>query len=140
MPTNLRFVVGGLVIVAAVGYLMYTGIRETSAYYFTIDEFLAREDTLDETGVRVAGRVRPGSIEYDPRTLHLSFEMGRFEEGAAAGALLPVAFTGVKPDMFAEGRDVIVEGRYSDGTLRADKVLTSCPSKYEAKLEPDGAG
>jgi cytochrome c-type biogenesis protein CcmE len=44
-----------------------------------------------------------------------------------------VAFTGIVPDMFAEGRDVIIEGRYLDGTLHAQQIMTSCPSKYEPK-------
>jgi cytochrome c-type biogenesis protein CcmE len=41
--------------------------------------------------------------------------------------------------MFADGRDVIVEGRYTDGELRASQVLTSCPSKYEAKTAASAA-
>ena len=135
MNGNLRFVFGGVVIAAAIGWLMFTAIRETSSYYMTIDEFLPQREALAGTGVRVAGRVKPGSIDYDPRTLRLEFSMGDFEEGAP-GPAVPVAFTGIKPDMFAEGRDVIVEGRYHEGRLEADKVLTSCPSKYEAKHEP----
>ena len=150
MNRNLRFVVGGLVIVGAVAYLMYVGIRETSAYYLTIDEFLPKKETLVGTGLRVAGRVAPGTIEYDPRTLNLSFRMGHFVNKASPvvkdappGETVPVAFTGIKPDMFADGRDVIVEGKFEGGTLRADKVLTSCPSKYEPELEakaPAGVG
>jgi cytochrome c-type biogenesis protein CcmE len=35
--------------------------------------------------------------------------------------------------MFAEGRDVIIEGKYVDGTLQAQTIMTSCPSKYEAE-------
>jgi len=36
------------------------------------------------------------------------------------------------PDMFAEGRDVIIEGRYNAGSaLSAKTIMTSCPSKYE---------
>jgi len=136
---NVRFLVGGLAIAAAVAYLMYTGIRETSAYYLTIGEFLPQRESLSGTGLRVAGRVRPGSIAYDASTLRLQFDMGEFEKDAS-GPFVPVRFTGIKPDMFADGRDVIVEGRYTDGALQADKVLTSCPSKYEAKPEaPDQA-
>lgn len=135
MNRNLRFVVGGLLIVGAIGYLMYTGIRETSLYYLTIQEFLPQRQALSDTGVRIAGRVQAGSILWDPRTLELGFHLGEFENGRNAGPFVPVAFTGTKPDMFAEGRDVIVEGKYSGGVLRADKVLTSCPSKYEAKVE-----
>ena len=46
---------------------------------------------------------------------------------------MPVYFVGVTPDMFksAGGSDVIVEGKYRDGIIHAQSVLTSCPSKYE---------
>lgn len=136
MKTNLRFAIGGLVISATVGYLILLGISRTSSYYLTIGEFLPQREALAGEGVRVAGRVRPGSIDYDPKTLRLSFEMGELGE-AVASESLPVAFTGIKPDMFADGRDVIVEGHYREGTLHADQVLTSCPSKYEADIEAD---
>jgi cytochrome c-type biogenesis protein CcmE len=37
--------------------------------------------------------------------------------------------------MFAEGRDVIVEGTYGHGgSFHARTLLTSCPSKYEAEV------
>jgi len=52
---------------------------------------------------------------------------------------VPVHYQGVLPDMFAEGRDVIVEGRYdAGGALAAKTLMTSCPSKYEP--EKPGAG
>ncbi len=137
MHPNVRFVIGGLVIVSAIAYLMYTGIRETSAYYLTIQEFLPRKESLQGSALRVAGRVAPGSVQYDPKTLHLTFQIGEFVNGSTAGPSVPVEFTGIKPDMFGEGRDVIIEGRYSGGTFEAHKVLTSCPSKYEAKPEPE---
>jgi cytochrome c-type biogenesis protein CcmE len=137
---NLRFIGGGLAIVAAIAWLMVVGIRETSSYYLTIDEFLPRKDTLGDSPLRVAGRVRAGSIDWDAKTLALRFAIGAFDEGGSVGPAVPVAYTGIKPDMFADGRDVIIEGRYREGTIHADKVLTSCPSKYEAKLEPPTAG
>ena len=139
MNRNFRFVFGSAVIVAAIGWLMYTGIRETSAYYLTIQEFLPKKTEYGNMPLRVAGRVKPGSIDYDARTLDLKFDLAGFPEGGKSGETtaeaVPVAFTGIKPDMFADGRDVIVEGRYTDGVLRAKQVLTSCPSKYEAKTK-----
>ena len=43
--------------------------------------------------------------------------------------------------MFADGRDVIVEGRVVDGVFRARSLLTTCPSKYEAERQkPAEAG
>ncbi len=132
MNRNLRFVIGSAVIVAAIGWLMYTGIRETSAYYLTIQEFLPKKDEYAAMPLRVAGRVQPGSIAYDARSLDLKFHLAGFP-GESEGQFVPVAFNGIKPDMFADGRDVIVEGRYESGVLHAKQVLTSCPSKYEAK-------
>jgi cytochrome c-type biogenesis protein CcmE len=139
MNRNLRFLVGSMVIVAAIGYLMYTGIRETSSYYLTIQEFLPKREQMRDTPLRVAGRVQPGSIAYDARTLSLRFHLASFTDASAGDASVPVAFTGIKPDMFADGRDVIVEGRYSGDVLQASQVLTSCPSKYEAKTAAETA-
>src|ERR1700730_12699740 len=94
--------------------------------------------------LRVAGRVKAGTISWDPATLALGFAMvsSPHPDGsppkpvpAAAPAEFRVGAGGEpKPDMFAAGRDVIVEGRLaSDGTIEARQVLTSCPSKYIAK-------
>jgi cytochrome c-type biogenesis protein CcmE len=128
-----KFFIGVLLVVGAVGYLIYTGIRETSTYYLTIEEFLPKREALANEGVRVAGRVQVGSVRWDPKDLHLSFVLGPFKEGTEdQTAGVPVHYQGILPDMFAEGRDVIVEGRYDVGSaLSAKTIMTSCPSKYE---------
>jgi cytochrome c-type biogenesis protein CcmE len=135
-----KFFLGVLLIVGAVGYLMYTGIRETSTYYLTIEEFLVQREALANEGIRVAGRVQEGSMKWDPKDLYLSFVLGPFKEGTEQRrAGVPVHYQGILPDMFAEGRDVIVEGRYDAGnTLAAKTIMTSCPSKYEP--QKTGAG
>lgn len=140
MNRNLRFVVGSMVIVGAIAYLMYTGIRETSSYYLTIQEFLPKREQYGDTPLRIAGRVKAGSIDYDARTLRLRFQLAAFADSGLQDVGVPVSFTGIKPDMFADGRDVIVEGRYMKGVLEANQVLTSCPSKYEAKVTADAGG
>jgi cytochrome c-type biogenesis protein CcmE len=130
-----KFGVGASLLVAAIGYLMYAGLQQSSTYYFTIEEFLPRKQELAGQGVRVAGRVAAGSLwkQTTAKGSEMTFAIGDFTEPDAIGETLPVAFTGIVPDMFAEGRDVIIEGRYVDGTLRAQQIMTSCPSKYEAK-------
>lgn len=122
-------------LVGALGYLMYAGVEQGSVYYFTVEEFQARKAEMANQGVRVAGRVSTGSVQRrtSAKGTELKFTLGDFAEGggAQAAGLIAVEFTGVVPDMFAEGRDVIVEGKYIDDTLRAQTVMTSCPSKYE---------
>ncbi|HXG18056.1 MAG TPA: cytochrome c maturation protein CcmE [Methylomirabilota bacterium] len=131
-----RFFFGVLLVLGAVTYLIYTGIRETSNYYLTLDEFLPQKEAFANEGIRLAGRVQAGSMHWDPKTLRLSFVLGPFKEKAQPALQgIAVHYQGILPDMFAEGRDVIVEGRYETGdALTAKTIMTSCPSKYEPAL------
>lgn len=143
MNQKLRFLVAAMVLVGAVAYLMYTGVQKTAVYYLTIDEFLTKKEQLANEGIRVAGRVALGSVtkKMTPNGEELTFRLGDFTtDGDGDHASVPVHFVGVTPDMFkAEGgSDVIVEGKYRDGTVYAHSLLTSCPSKYEAEI-PDPA-
>lgn len=134
-----KFGVGATLLVAAIGYLMYAGLQQSSTYYFTITEFLPLKDELGGQGIRVAGRVTEGSLwkQTSSKGTEMKFAIGDFKlPGEPVGETVPVAFTGIVPDMFAEGRDVIIEGRYVDGVLQAHQVMTSCPSKYEPGKEP----
>jgi cytochrome c-type biogenesis protein CcmE len=55
---------------------------------------------------------------------------------AGAEAELPVQYHGVVPDNFVENREVVVEGRLAAaGVFQADKLMTRCESKYQAKVE-----
>jgi cytochrome c-type biogenesis protein CcmE len=136
MDRNRRFIIGASIIVAAVAYLVYTGIRETSVYYLTIEELLSRREAVAGEGLRVAGRVGSKSVDWNGATLDLKFRLANFEDSDG----IPVVYNGVLPDMFAEGRDVIVEGTYArDGSFHARTLLTACPSKYEAEAAAEVA-
>ena len=45
---------------------------------------------------------------------------------------MPVTYTGVVPDPFREGREVIVTGELQQGTFvgERDSLVTKCPSKF----------
>ena len=148
MRVRPRFFIGVGLIAAAIGYLIFSAIRTTSEYYLTVPEVAARQNELGGQAIRVAGRVKPGNIAWEPNTLTLKFEIVPIPDVGADGAPIkpvdvvasnPVSFRVVsagepKPDMFAPGRDVIVEGKLGpDGTIAATQVMTSCPSKYKPK-------
>ena len=143
-----RFFIGVGLIALAIGYLIFSSIRTTSEYYLTVTEVAARQSELGGQSIRVAGRVKPGNIGWDPNSLTLKFEIAPIPDIDASGAPVkpvsvvasdPVSFRVIaagepKPDMFAPGRDVIVEGKLGpDGAIAATQVMTSCPSKYRPK-------
>ena len=135
MNRKARFGIAALLLCSAVGYLMYSGVRQTAVYYLTIGEFLDRKESLANEGIRVAGRVEVGSVtkQMTPSGEELNFRLGDFTTDGGNDGTVAVHFIGVTPDMFkaAGGSDVIVEGKYRDGMIHAQSVLTSCPSKYE---------
>jgi cytochrome c-type biogenesis protein CcmE len=145
MRIRSRFFVGAGLIAVAVGYLIYAAIQNTSEYYLTVNEVAARHASLEGQALRVAGRVSPGDISWDPVTLTLKFGIHQIPDVDADGAVQKVAVSDApsfsvicvgqpKPDMFAANKDVIVEGHLAGaGTINATQVMTSCPSKYKPK-------
>jgi cytochrome c-type biogenesis protein CcmE len=129
MGNRFRLAIVSLVVVAAVGYLILTGVKQTGMRYMTVTE-LARLDRAPQAeGFRLDGVVAPGSVVYDQRAPKLEFKMTDGKERIA------VVYHGLKPDAFADGREVVVEGayRHADRALYASKLVTKCPSKYEAQ-------
>jgi cytochrome c-type biogenesis protein CcmE len=131
-----RFIAGAVALVGVVVYLAVTGARSSMMYYYTPDE-LAAKVTADpgarEMGAKVGGRVVPGSVRFDPRTLELNFNVVDIASGKTS---FPVHHVGPLPDTFEEGRDVVVEGKLNAaGTFEATTVLTKCGSRYEAAEE-----
>ena len=110
---------------AAIGFLLYTGFREGSVYYYTVAEVKADSDSLAGKDIRVAGQVSEGSMDWEASTLTLRFTLIDETE------TMPVMYHGGIPDNFQEGRDLVVDGKYNtNGIFLADNILTRCPSKY----------
>ncbi len=74
----------------------------------------------------LTGRVVDGSVSRGGEQLRFAI---RDRNGAAS---VPVIYSGVVPDPFREGREVIVSGELRDGTFFAerDSLITKCPSKF----------
>jgi cytochrome c-type biogenesis protein CcmE len=112
------------------GYFMYQAMQSSWAYYYSIDDFAAADQSVREHSLRLAGRVKAGSIVQDLENVVLEFTL------AGAQAELPVRYSGVVPDNFTEDKEVIVEGRLAAaGVFQADRVMTRCDTKYQAKVK-----
>ena len=105
IPKKAKFIVGSLLIVLAIGYLISFGISNTSKYFFTVDELMNQNASYTGAGLKIKGTVVSGSINRDPSDylkVHFSIEEN--------SSNLNVVYEGVTPDMYADGREVVVEG------------------------------
>lgn len=126
-----KFMIGAAILVGAIAYLMFAGIKASGTYYHTVSEVLSMGAKAQRASLRLEGKVAPGSIVNDTANLKLQFSI--IDESEKS---MTVVYKGVTPDMFQEDIDVVVEGHVnSEGLFIADRLLTSCPSRYEAAEE-----
>ncbi|MFH1003104.1 MAG: cytochrome c maturation protein CcmE [Chloroflexota bacterium] len=120
-----RFLWGGLVVVAAIGYLTVMGLQSSATYYYTPSEVVGQGNTIYGANVRVNGQVLPGSVTQEAQGRVLKFTIS---DGTVT---LPVVYQGVTPDTFKVGVDVVVEGELdTSGTFQAHTLMPKCPSRY----------
>ena len=74
----------------------------------------------------ITGKVVKGSIQHKGDNLRFRI---RDRDGTKS---VPVSYTGIVPDPFRDGREVIVSGELNHGIFVAerDSLITKCPSKF----------
>jgi cytochrome c-type biogenesis protein CcmE len=108
--------------------LVFQATRGTSSLVLMPSELLAKAPGGTISRIRIGGRVvDPISYKTDP---HMVLEFS-VKDPKGTEQVVPVVYLGLKPDMFAAGRDVLIDGDYVDGVIKAAKLQTQCPSKYE---------
>lgn len=125
----LSFVVVALAILGAVIYLVYANTQSNSVYYMTVPE-LHHCSICETESVRVAGVVLQNSVQHDDQGRVVSFTIS--DSGKNVN-MLPVTYSGVVPDIFRPGVQVVVEGHYTgSGPFQAQTLLAKCPSKFQS--------
>ena len=131
MKKNRRFLIGGVIILAALSYMIYGGMQEAIVYFVTPSELKAKEGSSSEKFLRMGGMVVAGSMQKDLQNLTYRFEL------TDCGATFPVFFRGVPPDLFTEGKGAVVEGRIgADGVFQATTIMAKHAEEYSP--HPDG--
>lgn len=148
---RLKFIIGGLLIVAATVYLIISSTRANAQYFFTLDELISRGQSMVDQNVRISGAVIGDSIQYDPQTLALRFTVANVPadnkqieaQGGLAFVLhdavsdpsrtrMQVIYNGPKPDLLRDEAQAIMTGHIGpDKIFYADELLLKCPTKYE---------
>ena len=122
----LSFLLAGIAILGAVIYLVYANTQANAVYYMTVSE-LKHCSLCAVQSVRVAGNVEKGSIVRDNQHDKVAFTIVDGKQS------MLVSYSGVVPDIFAPGIQVVVEGHYTgSGPFQAQTLLAKCPSKFQA--------
>ncbi|HEY9137016.1 MAG TPA: cytochrome c maturation protein CcmE [Terriglobus sp.] len=125
--SSVKVIVATVVIVGAVLFLAISGARDSKAtsYYCTIGELQTMGQKAYKRNLRVAGNVKPGSIQ---RTgTHAQFVL--LEQGKE----LPVNYQGAEPppDAFKDDSQALAMGHLGrDGVFQATELQAKCASKY----------
>lgn len=123
-PTR-SLIIGAIVIVAALGFVVYQGLASNLVYYITPSELLAKQNVSGQS-FRVGGQVTPGSVHWNVKTARLTFVM------RDPKASIPVVSHGSPPQLFRAGAGVVVEGTYSHGTFLASTLMIHHDNRYVA--------
>jgi cytochrome c-type biogenesis protein CcmE len=115
-----------LVIALAIVGLMYTTLSEGTEYYKHVDEVMANPQVWEGKRLQLHGFIVDGSLMQRPNTLDYKFEV------QSNGKVVSARYTGVVPDTFKDGAEVVLKGRLGrDGfAVEPNGVMAKCPSKY----------
>jgi len=116
--------------------LMWTTLSEGTEYYKHVDEVMASPEQWYGKRLQLHGHVVDGSIMRRRDTLEYRFQVEN------NGYVVNASYTGVVPDTFKDGSEVVVKGRLGSGgfTVEPNGVMAKCPSKYEAQSGPGKSG
>lgn len=117
---------------AAIFLLSSSGAKSSSVYYYSPTEYLSKPEMAKER-LRLKGDIQPGSVTMSKDRMDLAFKV---TDGAKE---IPVHYSGVIPDSFQEGLEVVVDGRMSEkGVFEGRELIVKCPSKYESGDQKPG--
>lgn len=111
----------GAVLAVAAGLVLY-GLSDRIVFFNSPTDVVTKQ-IASGTRIRLGGLVEEGTVVRDGNRVHFAVTDGN--------TAMPVAFTGILPDLFREGQGVVTEGIVEpDGSLAADTVLAKHDENY----------
>ena len=127
---RLMLVGGGVALLVAAVALVLTAFQQNLVFFHTPSEVVAGKAPAGKT-FRIGGLVEEGSIRREADALTVRFAI------TDTAKVIPVAYRGMLPDLFKEGKGAVVQGRLeADGTFRASEVLAKHDENY---MPPEAA-
>ena len=134
-----RIIVASVIILSAIAWLTFTGVRDNKDYYVTIGEMHKMGDQAYARHLRVGGFVSPGSIHRNgPNVVFQLTEQTAGDTNPACktggpDCIIEVSYQGTEPppDTFKDDAQALAVGTYGkDGVFHATQLQAKCASKY----------
>ena len=139
-----KFLIGGILILAAVVYLVISGTLTGAQYFISVDKLMNDPAYVGQT-VRITGAVDGETINYDSETLLIEFTVANIADGYSdLGLALHDAVESpdatrlairventVKPELLQHEAQAIMTGTLGeDGIFHVSELLLKCPSRF----------
>jgi cytochrome c-type biogenesis protein CcmE len=120
----------GLAIIGIAVGLVLKAFQSNLVFFFTPTQVAANEAPQGKP-FRIGGLVTQGSVIRDKDGLTVKFDV------TDTAKTIPVAYIGILPDLFKEGKGVVAQGKLGpDGVFRATEVLAKHDENY---MPPEAA-
>jgi cytochrome c-type biogenesis protein CcmE len=124
------FICCSLVALGLAAWLVLGAFRNNLVFFFSPTQVAAKEAPVGRT-FRIGGLVQDGTLKRDSDGLTIRFVV------TDTANTIPVAYKGILPDLFKEGRGCVAQGRVgSDGVFYADQIMAKHDENY---MPPEAA-
>ena len=121
-------IVVGVAVVGVAAALILSAFRQNLVFFYTPSDVVANKVPANQT-FRVGGLVESGSLKREG--VRVTFRV------TDTAQTITVAYDGILPDLFREGKGVVAEGKIDSGGLfHASEVLAKHDENY---MPPDAA-
>jgi cytochrome c-type biogenesis protein CcmE len=121
---RLAMIAGGLAALALAAAFVLAAFRENLVFFYTPSQVAANEVPQGQA-FRIGGMVVPGSVQRQPDGVTVRFVVTDTAKDVR------VAYRGILPDLFREGKGVVTQGKLGgDGLFLASDVLAKHDENY----------
>ncbi|PQV65548.1 cytochrome c-type biogenesis protein CcmE [Abditibacterium utsteinense] len=132
-----RYLVGSLAILGALGFLVTSSLQGGTLQAVPVAKLRAadgKQKNFVGKRLRMVGFVGAGKVTQTPQQTAQGVVTAHKFAVIEGKQSVMVSYTDALPDTFRAGGPVQVDGVYTaPGQMKADHVLTKCPSKYQAE-------
>jgi cytochrome c-type biogenesis protein CcmE len=127
---RLVLILGGLATLGVASWLVLSAFQENLVFFYSPSQ-VANNEAPRGKAFRIGGLVQEGSVKRQADGVTVMFNV------TDTAKVIPVAYKGILPDLFKEGKGVVAQGRLGpDGVFTAHEVLAKHDENY---MPPEAA-